>query len=48
MSVVKVIEIVTEPNETWEAAAQKAVTEATKTMENIDQIYIEIRTNLQN
>ena len=45
MSVVKVIEIVAESNETWEAAAQKAVTEATKKVENIDQIFIEIRAN---
>ena len=48
MSVVKVIEIVAQSNESLEATAQKAITEATKIVENIDKIYIEIRSNLPN
>ena len=43
MSVVKVIEIMAKSNESWGVAAKKAVTEATKTVNNIDKLYIEIR-----
>ncbi|AHM57932.1 ABC-type uncharacterized transport system, periplasmic component (plasmid) [Peptoclostridium acidaminophilum DSM 3953] len=41
MSVVKVIEILAESNESWEAAAQAAVTEVSKTVRNIESVYIE-------
>jgi len=40
MSVVKVIEILSESNESWEIAAQNAVTEAGKTVSNIKKIYV--------
>jgi len=41
MSVVKVIEILAESNESWEAAAQNAVAEAAKTVTDINQVFIE-------
>ena len=41
MAVVKVIEILSESNNGWEAAAQEAVSEASKTIKNIQSIYIE-------
>lgn len=41
MSVVKVIEILAESTTSWEAAAQQAVTEAAKTVKNINQVYIQ-------
>lgn len=41
MSVVKVIEILAESNESWEAAAQAAVAEVSKTVRNIESVYIE-------
>jgi len=40
MAVVKVIEILAESREGWEAAAQEAVTEAAKTVRNIQSVYI--------
>lgn len=40
MATVKVIEIITESSESWEAAAQEAVTTATKTIENIKSVYV--------
>lgn len=40
MSVVKVIEILAESNEGWEAATQVAVAEASKTVRNIQSVYI--------
>jgi flavin-binding protein dodecin len=40
MAVVKVIEILAESQESWEAAAQEAVAEAAKTVRNIKSIYI--------
>jgi hypothetical protein len=40
MAVVKIIEILAESNESWEAAAQEAVTEAAKTVRNIQTIFI--------
>jgi hypothetical protein len=40
MAVVKVIEILAESTEGWEAATQKAVTEAAKTVRNIKSVYI--------
>jgi flavin-binding protein dodecin len=41
MAVVKVIEIIAESDVSWEAAAQDAVNEAAKTVENINQVYID-------
>jgi flavin-binding protein dodecin len=40
MAVVKVIEILAESKDGWEAATQKAVTEASKTVRNIKSVYI--------
>jgi flavin-binding protein dodecin len=40
MSVVKVIEILAESNESWEAAAKAAVAEASKTVKHIQSVYI--------
>jgi dodecin len=40
MSVAKVIEILAESNESWEAAAQEAINEAAKTVRNIQSVYI--------
>jgi len=40
MAVVKVIEILAESNESWEAATQEAVTEAAKTVHGIQTVYI--------
>jgi len=40
MAVVKVIEILAESKNGWEAATQEAVTEAAKTVKNIKSVYI--------
>jgi hypothetical protein len=40
MPVVKVIEVLAESSEGWEAATQEAVTEAAKTVRNIKSVYI--------
>ena len=40
MAVVKVIEILAESSDSWEAAVQEAVTEASKTVRNIQTVYI--------
>ena len=40
MSVVKVIEILAESTESWEAATQDAVNEAVKTIKDIQTVYI--------
>ncbi len=40
MSVVKIIELIAESNESWEAAAQEAVTSATKTISQVQSVYI--------
>lgn len=40
MSVVKVIEIMSNSNKSWEDAAQQAVAEASKSLHNIKSIYI--------
>ncbi|MFO7612790.1 MAG: dodecin family protein [Clostridia bacterium] len=39
-SIVKVIEILAESTESWEAATQVAVAEAAKTVRNIKNVYI--------
>ncbi|HHD77226.1 MAG TPA: dodecin domain-containing protein [Campylobacteraceae bacterium] len=38
--IVKVIEVLAQSNKSWEDAAQKAVTEASKSVRNIKSIYI--------
>lgn len=40
MAVVKVIELVADSNESWEAATQVAVTEASKTVKNIQNVFV--------
>jgi dodecin len=40
MSVVKVIEVMSESDSSWEDAAQKAVNEAAKSLHNIRSIWI--------
>ena len=41
MSIVKVIEVLSQSEKSWEDAAQKAVTVAAKSVRNIKSIYIE-------
>lgn len=41
MSVVKVIELISESNKSWEDAAQNAVKEASKTVHGIRHLYVE-------
>jgi flavin-binding protein dodecin len=41
MSIVKVIELIAESTESWEAAAQEAVSAATKTISQVKSVYIE-------
>ena len=40
MSVVKVIELISESTVSWEEAAQAALKEASKTVENIEGLYV--------
>ncbi len=40
MSVVKVIEVLAESNESWEAATKEAIAEASKSVHNIKSVYI--------
>ena len=40
MSVLKVIELLANSSESWEDAAQNAVTEAAKSVKNIKSVYI--------
>lgn len=39
-SIAKVIEIIAESEKSWDDAAQRAVTEAAKTIENITEVWI--------
>ena len=41
MSIVKVIELLSESDKGWEDAAQVAVSEAAKSVENIKSLYVE-------
>jgi flavin-binding protein dodecin len=41
MAIVKIIEVLAESPVSWEAAAQDAVTEAAKTLNGIQSVYIE-------
>jgi dodecin len=43
-SIVKVIEVIAESDQSWEQAAQDALTHASRTVRNIKSIYVE---NLQ-
>ena len=40
MSILKVIEVMDDSSKSWEDAAQKAITEAGKTLNNIRSIYV--------
>jgi hypothetical protein len=40
MAVVKVIEVLAQSEESWEAAVDKALAEASKTVRNIKSIYV--------
>jgi hypothetical protein len=40
MSILKVIEVLANSNESWEDAAQKAVKKASKTVKNIRSVYV--------
>lgn len=40
MAVVKVIELLAESGESWEAATQDAITEASKTVHSIQNVYV--------
>ena len=40
MAIVKVIELVADSNESWEDATQVAVTEASKTVKNIKNVFV--------
>jgi len=44
MAVVKVIELLAESSVSWEAATKEAINEASKTLTNIQSVYVE---NLQ-
>jgi hypothetical protein len=49
MSIVKVIEVLAESDKSWEDATQNALTEASKTVKNIQNIYIkEMQAIVQN
>jgi len=41
MAVVKIIELLAESTESWEAAAQAAVSEASRTIDHIKNVYIQ-------
>jgi len=41
MSVVKVIEVIAESKKSWDAAAENAIKEASKSVKNIKSIYVE-------
>jgi flavin-binding protein dodecin len=40
MAIIKVIEILSNSNKSWEDAAQQAIVEASKTIKNLRSIYI--------
>jgi len=41
MAIVKVLEILSDSNKSWEEAAQNAVSEASKTVKNIKSVYVQ-------
>lgn len=40
MAVIKVLELIAKSPESWEAATQKAIDEAAKSVKNIDSVYV--------
>ena len=49
MAVVKVLELIAKSPESWEAATQKAIDEASKTVKNIESIYVkEFKASVKN
>ncbi|QSX08239.1 dodecin domain-containing protein [Alkalibacter rhizosphaerae] len=40
MAVVKVVEIIAQSSEGWEAATQEAITQASKTIKHIESVYV--------
>jgi dodecin len=44
MAIVKVVEVLAESPQSWEDAAQQAITQASKTLHNIRSIYIKEQT----
>jgi flavin-binding protein dodecin len=44
-SIAKVIEVISESDESWDDAVQNALTEAAKTVDNIKSIWVENMTN---
>lgn len=44
MALLKVIELLADSDKSWEEAAQNAVTEASKTVQNIRSVYINEKT----
>lgn len=49
MSIVKVIEVIAQSSEGWEAATQNALKEASKSVSNIESIYIkEMKAEVKN
>lgn len=44
MAIIKVIEVLAESTESWEDAAQRAVSQAAKTLHNIRSVYIKEQT----
>lgn len=41
MSIVKIIELLAQSDKSWEDAAASAVSEASKTIKNIESVYVE-------
>ena len=48
MSIIKVIEIMANSNESWEDATKKAVKHASKTVKNIKSVYVNEQSALVN
>ncbi|GGG33832.1 dodecin family protein [Bizionia arctica] len=48
MAVLKVIEVLSNSNESWEDATKKAVKEASKTVKNIKSVYVQEQSAIVN
>jgi len=49
MSVIKVLELIAKSPESWEAATQKAIDEAAKSVKNIESVYVkEFKASVKN
>jgi flavin-binding protein dodecin len=49
MAIVKVIEVLAQSNQSWEHAAQEALREASKTVRNIEALYVkEMQATVEN